>query len=141
MLLTSETSRSQRLSQKVTISACSLMEESLEGDHLVLSCTLSNGNDIINAYSMIDCGASGKAFIDLSFVQFYKIPLHHLSQPQIVTVVNGRVTSSGVIIHFVHVPLVIDNHIKTTDMFVTKLGHYLVILGIPWLQLHDLHIY
>ena len=65
------------------------MEESLEGDHLVLSCTLSNGNDTINAYSMIDCGASGKAFIDSSFAQFHKIPLHHLSQPRTVTVVDG----------------------------------------------------
>ena len=59
----------------MTISACSLMEESLEGDHLVLSCTLSNGNDTINAYSMIDCDAFRKAFIDSSFAQFHKIPL------------------------------------------------------------------
>ena len=51
------------------------MKESLKGDHLVLSCTLFNSNDTINAYSMIDCDASGKAFIDFSFVQFHKIPL------------------------------------------------------------------
>ena len=51
------------------------MKESLKGDHLVLSCTLSNGNDTINAYSMIDCDASEKAFIDFSFAQFHKIPL------------------------------------------------------------------
>ena len=55
------------------------MKESLKGDLLVLSCTLSNGNDTINAYFMIDCNASEKAFIDFSFVQFHKIsllPLH-----------------------------------------------------------------
>ena len=125
----------------MTISACSLTEESLEGNHLVLSCTLSNGNNIINTYSIVDCGASGKAFIDLSFTQFHKIPLHPLTQPRTVTVVDGRVTSSGVITHFVCVPLVIDNHVETTDMFVTKLGHYPVILGIPWLRLHDPHIH
>ena len=117
------------------------MKESLEGDHLVLSCTLSNGNDTINAYSMIDCGASGKAFIDSSFVQFHKIPLLPLHQPCTVTVVDGHVISSGVITHFVRVPLVIDNHIETTDMFVTKLSHYSVILGIPWLRSHDPHIH
>ena len=55
------------------------MEESLKGDHLVLSCTLFNGNDTINAYSMIDYDAFRKAFIDSSFAQFHKIlllPLH-----------------------------------------------------------------
>ena len=98
---------------------------------MVFSCTLSNGTDKINAYSMIDYDASRKAFIDSSFAQFHKIPLHPLCQPRTVTVVDGRVTSSGIITHFVRVPLVIDNHIKTTDVFVAKLGHYPVILGIP----------
>ena len=107
------------------------MKESLKGDHLVLSCTLFNGNDTINAYSMIDCGAFRKAFIDFSFAQFHKIPLLPLHQPRTVTVVDGRVTSSGVITHFVRVPLVIDNHIETTDMFIIKLSHYSVILRIP----------
>ena len=51
------------------------MKESLKGDHLILSCTLSNGNDTINAYFMIDCDAFRKAFIDFSFVQFHKILL------------------------------------------------------------------
>ena len=115
------------------------MKESLEDNHLVLSCTLSNGTDTINVYFMIDCYASRKAFIDSSFVQFHKIHLHPLCQTRTVTVVDGRVTSSGVINHFVRFPLVINNHIETTDMFVTKLGHYPVILGIPWLRLHNLH--
>ena len=117
------------------------MKESLEGDHLVLSCTLSNGNDTINAYSMINCDAFRKAFIDFSFAQFHKIPLLPLHQPCTVTVVDGRVTSSEVITHFVRVPLVIDNHIEITDMFIIKLGHYLIILGIPWLRSHDPHIH
>ena len=107
------------------------MKESLKGDYLVLSCTLSNGNDTINAYSMIDCDAFRKAFIDFFFAQFHKIPLLPLHQPCTVTVVDGRVTSSEVITHFVRVPLVIDNHIEITDMFITKLSHYPVILGIP----------
>ena len=107
------------------------MKESLKGDHLVLSCTLFNSNDTTNAYSMIDCDAFRKAFIDFSFVQFHKIPLLLLHQPCTVTVIDGRVTSSEIITHFVRVPLVIDNYIEITDMFITKLSHYSVILGIP----------
>ena len=107
------------------------MKESLKGDHLVLSCTLFNGNDTINAYSIIDCDAFRKAFIDFSFVQFHKIPLLLLHHPRTVTVIDGCVTSSEVITHFVRVPLIIDNHIEITDMFITKLSHYLIILEIP----------
>ena len=117
------------------------MKESLKGDYLVLSCTLFNGNDTINAYSMIDCDAFRKAFIDFSFAQFHKISLLLLHQPCTVTVVDGYVTSSEVITHFVRVLLVIDNHIEITDMFVTKLSHYSVILGISWLRSHDPHIH
>ena len=79
---------------------------------------------------MIDCDAFRKAFIDFSFVQFHKILLLLLHQPCTVTVVDGHVISSEVITHFVHVLLVINNHIEITDMFVTKLDHYLIILGI-----------
>ena len=79
---------------------------------------------------MIDCGASGKAFIDASFAQFHKILLHPLCEPCTATVVDGHITSSSVITHFVHVPLMINNHIEITNMFITKLGHYSVILGI-----------
>ena len=49
------------------------MKESLKDDHLVLSYTLFNSNDTINAYFMIDCDAFRKAFIDFFFVQFHKI--------------------------------------------------------------------
>ena len=107
------------------------MKESLKGDYLILLCTLSNSNDTINAYFMIDCDAFRKAFIDFSFVQFHKIPLLPLHQPCTVTVVDGCITSSEVITHFVRVLLVIDNHIEITDIFITKLSHYSVILGIP----------
>ena len=51
------------------------MKESLKDDHLVLSCTLFNSNDTINAYFIIDCDAFRKAFIDFFFAQFHKISL------------------------------------------------------------------
>ena len=51
------------------------MKESLKGDYLILSYTLFNDNDTINAYFIIDCDASEKAFIDFFFVQFHKILL------------------------------------------------------------------
>jgi hypothetical protein len=34
----------------------------------------------------------------------------------------------------------IQEHKEQLPMFITKLGHYPIVLGIPWLQLHDVAI-
>jgi hypothetical protein len=36
--------------------------------------------------------------------------------------------------------MTIDKHAEEIPMFVTKLGHYPVVLGIPWLNQHDVSI-
>lgn len=36
--------------------------------------------------------------------------------------------------------MTIDKHTETLPLFVTKLGHYPVVLGIPWLRHHDVSI-
>ena len=49
------------------ISASSLLDESsLDGSHLIVKCTLSNGNEnpSIDTPALTDCGASGYAFVD-----------------------------------------------------------------------------
>jgi hypothetical protein len=36
--------------------------------------------------------------------------------------------------------MIIDKHVEEIPMFVTQLGHYPVVLGIPWLNQHDVSI-
>jgi hypothetical protein len=48
--------------------------------------------------------------------------------------------SSGNITHIVEAQLSIHEHQERLPMFVTKLGHYPIVLGIPWLKQHDVAI-
>lgn len=86
---------------------------------------------------MIDSGATGRAFIDETFTQKYDLAFHVLESPRYVSVVDGRRIASGAITHTVRVPVVLGGHSKMLQMFVTKLGRYPIILGIPWLRSHN----
>ena len=104
---------------------------------MVLPYTLASENGTISTYSMVDSGATGRAFIDISFAQFHQLKFIALDLPQSIPVVDGRTTAAGAVTHVVRVPLVIDSHVESIEMFATKLGHYPIILAIPWLQHHD----
>jgi hypothetical protein len=45
------------------------------------------------------------------------------------------------ITHLVEAHLSIHEHCKRLPMFVTKLGHYLIMLGITWLKQYDVAIH
>jgi len=36
--------------------------------------------------------------------------------------------------------MMIQHHIEQLPMFIRKLGHYAIFLGIPWLRLHDVAV-
>jgi hypothetical protein len=55
-------------------------------------------------------------------------------------VIDGRPVSSGLITHISRLSLSIDDHHEEAPFFVTKLGAYPLVLGIPWMQLHDIGI-
>jgi len=112
----------------------------MEGKHLVVLCKISFGNRTVATHSLIDCGATGIAFIDEDFARHHQLPLTPLQYPRSLEVINGRPISSGDITHVANTHLAILEHQETLPMFVTKLGHYPVVLGIPWLELHDVAI-
>jgi hypothetical protein len=56
-------------------------------------------------------------------------------------VIDGWKISSGDITHLAEAQLHIQEHRERLPMFVTKLGHYPLVLGIPWLKLHDVTIH
>ena len=51
--------------------------------------------------------------------------------------VDGRPTTAGAVTYLIRVSLIIDNYIENINMFATKLGYYLIILGILWLRHYD----
>jgi RNase H-like domain found in reverse transcriptase/Reverse transcriptase (RNA-dependent DNA polymerase)/Integrase zinc binding domain/Chromo (CHRromatin Organisation MOdifier) domain len=86
---------------------------------------------------MIDSGASGN-FIDVDFIKVHSIPVAPKRIPVDLEVVDGRPIVGGQITHeTLAIALGISTHSESIVFHATHLGHYQVILGIPWLRKHD----
>ena len=59
----------------LSVSKVEVLEGSMEGKHLVITCTLTVNNDEIPIHALIDCGATGIAFMDQHFGHLHQIPL------------------------------------------------------------------
>jgi hypothetical protein len=57
-----------------------------------------------------------------------------------VDVIDGRTIESGDITHHAEVGMNMQDQKERIPMFVTKLGHYHIVLGIPSLRLHDVAV-
>lgn len=88
---------------------------------------------------MTDSGATGFAFIDEEFVISHgllRMPPEHKYELEIF---DGRIAQSGAVTDLVIGDIIIDQHIETqVPYFFTKLGHYPIVLGIPWLRKHNI---
>jgi predicted aspartyl protease len=115
-------------------------EGSMDGNHLIMMCTLSLNNKEIPTHSLIDCGATGYRFIDQDFADHHQLSPCPLKTPHALEVIDGRKISSGGITHMVEVQLSIQEHQERLPIFVTKLGYYPIVLGILWLKQHDVTI-
>jgi hypothetical protein len=111
--------------------------EFMNGEHLVITCTLDINNKRIRTFALMDCGATEFTFIDSDFVSHHLLKTKILSMPRQLEVIDGRPIESGDITHIAYGQLDINSHIEKLLLFITKLGHYPIVLGIPWLQQHD----
>ena len=110
----------------------------------MLPCTIASKETEFNTFAMADCGAT-VSFIDSLFAQLHGLKLIPMQHPCDLTVADGRIISSGAITHTVRIALALGAHTKThtethtevLELFVTTLGQYLVVLGLPWLRKHD----
>ncbi len=112
----------------------------MDGEHLVVNCTIDNQGNQIRSHALIDSGATGFAFIDEEFASSQGLPLYSLKDPRELEVIDGRSIESGLVTAITKVKLTIDKHVESIPMFVTKLGHYPIVLGIPWLNKHDVSL-
>ena len=113
----------------------------MDGNHFVVNCTLTVGTRSIPTFALIDCGATGLAFIDIDFMRQHSLPTTLLSTPRTLEVIDGRPISSGAITHRCQLGIQIGTHLEGLPMFVTTLGHYPLVLGIPWLRRHDVALH
>jgi hypothetical protein len=126
---------------RLSVSKMEVLEGSMEGEHLVITCILTVNNQEIPTHALIDCGATGIAFVDQDIVRQHQIPLQELKEKTQLEVINGRPIESGDITHIAKVGINIQDHKEQLPMLVTKLGHYPIVLGIPWLWLHNVAVH
>jgi len=112
----------------------------MQGKHSVLTCSLTVNNQEIPPHALIHCGATGIAFMDQDFARHPQIPLQQLKAKKQVEVINGRPIESGDITHIAKVGMQLQEHKEQLPRFITKLGQYPILLGIPWSRLHDVAV-
>ena len=86
---------------------------------------------------MIVTGGYGCAFISDFFAQTHNLP--STSLPSCIDLENfdGRPVVSRNMTYKTILDLYIGMHCKHIRLFVTRLGYYLIVLEIAWLQRHD----
>jgi len=125
---------------RFSISKVDVLEGSMERKHLVITCSLTIRDQVIQAHALIDCGATGIAFMNQDFTRHHEVPLKEIKEKTQVEVIDGRTIESGDITHLAEVGMDIQDHKERILMFVTKLGHYPIVLAIAWLRLHDVAV-
>ena len=95
---------------------------------------------IVNPHALINCGVTGIVFIDKDFACHHQIKEKQLKESKEIEVINERPIEWGTITTMVKLNLGIQGHQELLPVFVTKLDHYSMVLGLPWFQHHDITI-
>ena len=64
----------------LSVSKVEVLEGSMEGKHFVITCTLAVNNQEISTHALIDCGATGIAYIIQDFASRHQIPLQEIEE-------------------------------------------------------------
>jgi hypothetical protein len=115
-------------------------ENKMNGNHLVVPCTLSDRDIKIDTHALVDCGCTGLSFMNEAFACQHNFPRYQLKNPKTLEVIDGHPISSGDITEYVEVPCTIGDHHKTLTAYLTSLRRYPLVLGITWLKKHDVAI-
>jgi len=103
----------------------------LEVQHLFVAAMHRNSGHSIQTSTIFDTGVMGFAFIDENFVCQHKFPHYNLNPPRDLEVIDGRPIESSQITHIIKIFCQIQDHTETLPAFITKLGHFSLVVRIP----------
>jgi hypothetical protein len=72
----------------------------MDGNHLVIPCTLSDHDIKTDTHALGDCGCTGLFFVNEAFTRQHNFPRYQLKDPKTVEVIDGRPISSGDIMEY-----------------------------------------
>ena len=103
---------------------------------LILPVTLDQKTASLPAFALLDSGAEGLAFVDHQWASENNLQVKPTPHRITMFGFNGEVMNS--VTHFATAGLRVHDHYeKQLHFLITPLGHHPVILGMPWLKMHD----
>ena len=91
----------------------------------------------ISTMVLIDFGSEGN-FFDIDFAQMHGLPFHSKMDPVAANTIDGSPISSGSITTEIrHMSIQIGDHLEQVALDIIKSAHSPLVLGLPWLELHD----
>jgi hypothetical protein len=103
----------------LSVTKVEVLEGSMKGKHLVITCLLTVNNQEIPTHALIDCGATCIAFMDQDLAHHHQIPLQELKGKKQVEVINRGPIESEDIMHITKVGMHIQEHKEQLLMFIT----------------------
>ena len=82
----------------------------MESKHLVMKCLLKIEENVVNTHALIDCGATGIAFVDKDFVRHHQLEEKQLKESREFKVIDGRPIESGTITTMARTNIGIRSH-------------------------------
>jgi len=86
--------------------------------------------------ALVDSGAS-ENFIDRAYVEASGIQMQQKAVPRRVLTVDGSEVTGGPVTHDAQIHLTINHHEEDIRLHCITIGNAPIILGLPWLKLHD----
>jgi hypothetical protein len=123
-----------------SITSAEINESLIESKHLFIKCSTKIGDRVINTHALIDSRATGIAFVDKDFVRHHQLEEKEFQESRELEVIDGRPIKSGTIITMAKLNIGIQLHQEQLPVFVTHLGYYPIVLGVPWLQLCNMTV-
>ena len=104
---------------RLSVCKVEVLEVSMEGEDLVITCTLTVNNQEISTNVLIDCGSTGIAFLDRDFAHIHTTPLQELNEKRHVQVIDVRSIESRDIALSAKVGVTIQDRKEHLPMFIT----------------------
>jgi hypothetical protein len=105
---------------------------------MVWEVTLSQQSLTVLTYAMTNSGAEGVSFVDINWATSKGLKLEPMKRHMPLLNFNREEDESATVTHFIVADLRLHDHLdKKAFLFATRLSRYLIILGLPWLKLHD----